>query len=263
MQINREGLELIKRFEGLRLEAYQDVAGIWTIGYGHIRTAKEGMVITEAEAEALLRGDLADAEGAVSRLVKVPVSENEYSALVSLVFNIGAGAFSGSTVLRKLNAGDHKGAADAILMWNRATVGGKKVVVQGLVRRRDAERSLFLKPVPTFLDQGSKAESEAPAATAPASRPSANVGATAPPAATKSSGGGIVAPAAAVAGSGAAAGGTAVAETHPDHPFVHWGGLGIWALVDLIMIALAALIVVIALYVIHETVFSSSEKAAD
>jgi len=263
MQINREGLELIKRFEGLRLEAYQDVAGIWTIGYGHIRTAKEGMVISEAEAEALLRSDLKDAEGAVNRAVKVPVTENEFAALVSLVFNIGAGAFAGSTVLRKLNGGDHKGAADAILMWNRATVGGKKVIVQGLVRRREAERSLFLKPVPTFLNEDKKAPSGAPSTGNTAARPSAGSAPTAPPAvaAEKNSGGGIATPVATVAGGGAAAGGSAVAVSHPQNPAVQWIADTFGPYADQIMIAIAVTTVLAALYVLYHTLFAPSESA--
>lgn len=148
MHINAAGLELIKSFEELRLEAYQDIRGIWTIGWGHIRTAREGMVITEAEAEALLREDLAAAEEAVSRLVTVPITHNAFSALVSLTFNIGAGAFEGSTVLKRLNRRNYKGAANAFLMWNRATIGGRKIIVRGLVRRRGAERALMLLPDP-------------------------------------------------------------------------------------------------------------------
>lgn len=140
MKTNEKGLTLIKRFEGLRLEAYQDVVGIWTIGYGHTRTAKPGMKITEREAEALLREDLREAERTVARLVQIPLSSNEFSALVSLVFNIGPGAFARSTVLRLLNKGDRTGAAEAFKMWNRA--GGR--IVAGLTNRREAEQRLFL-----------------------------------------------------------------------------------------------------------------------
>lgn len=263
MHINQEGLNLIKSFEGLRLDAYQDVAGIWTIGYGHIKGVKEGMTISEAEAEALLREDLADAENAVSRFVKVPISENEFSALVSLVFNIGSGAFAGSTVLRKLNAGDHKGAADAILMWNRSTVGGKKVVVQGLVRRREAERSLFLKAVPTFLNQEENASAGAPETGNAATRPSAAAASasTAPPAAEKSSGGGLTGPLATTAGGGAAAGGSAVAVSHPDNPFVQWMSNTFGPYTDQILIAVAVITVLVALYVLYRTFFSSPETA--
>jgi len=139
MALSEDGLELIKTYEGLRLKAYQDSVGVWTIGYGHTRTAKPGMTITAEEAEALLRQDLADAEKAVTRLVKVPLSDNQYSALVSFVFNLGSGNFSMSTLLRKINAGDMAGAAKEFKRWNRA---GKKVLA-GLVKRRDAEAALF------------------------------------------------------------------------------------------------------------------------
>lgn len=140
-QINKAGLDLIKFFEGLRLKAYKDSVGVWTIGYGHTRTATPGMSISEPEAEALLREDLKDAQGGVDRLVKQQLSDNEYAALVSFVFNLGAGNFSRSTLLKKLNAGDRKGAAEQFLVWNKA--GGQ--VLAGLTRRRKAERDLFLK----------------------------------------------------------------------------------------------------------------------
>lgn len=139
-RINKAGLDLIKSFEGLRLKAYKDAVGVWTIGYGHTKTATPGMGISEPEAEALLRNDLAEAQGAVERLVKRPLTDNEYAALVSFVFNLGSGNLSRSTLLRRLNVGDRKGAADQFLVWNRA--GGK--VLAGLTRRRQAERTLFM-----------------------------------------------------------------------------------------------------------------------
>lgn len=139
-RINKAGLDLIKSFEGLRLKAYKDAVGVWTIGYGHTKTATPGTVISEPEAESLLLNDLAEAQGAVERLVKQPLNDNEYAALVSFVFNLGSGNLSRSTLLRKLNAGDRKGASDQFLVWNKA--GGK--VLAGLTRRRQAERDLFL-----------------------------------------------------------------------------------------------------------------------
>lgn len=145
-QINQEGLELIKRFEGLELEAYQDVAGIWTIGYGHINTARPGMRITEQQAEELLHQDLQRFEEGVERLVKVPLNDNEYSALVSFSFNVGVNALAGSTALRRLNKGDRIGAAEALEWWNKARVNGVLQEVRGLTRRRAAEKALFLKP---------------------------------------------------------------------------------------------------------------------
>ncbi len=147
--INETGLLLVKAFEGLRVEAYQDSAGVWTIGYGHSSKAGEprvtpGLRITEAEAETILRRDLDRFEAEVARLVTVPLTDNEFAALTSLCFNIGAAAFAGSTCLKRLNSGDRKGAAEALTWWNKATVRGKKVRMGGLVRRRAAEKALFL-----------------------------------------------------------------------------------------------------------------------
>jgi GH24 family phage-related lysozyme (muramidase) len=139
--INQAGLDLIKEFEGFRASAYRCPAGVPTIGYGHTKTARMGMLINRKHGEQLLRSDLSDAESAVSRLVKVPLTDNEFSALVSFVFNLGEGNFAKSTLLRKLNAGDRQGAADELLRWNRA--GGR--VLRGLIRRREAERQLFLR----------------------------------------------------------------------------------------------------------------------
>ena len=149
MDINQEGLNLIKASEGLSKIAYQDVAGIWTIGYGHTKGVKEGMTITEEEAEKLLLKDLTDAERIVNRQFPVHLNENQYSALVSLAFNIGEDWILKSTVRRKLigYVPDYPAAADAFRLFNKARVNGKLTVVDGLVRRREAERALFLKPV--------------------------------------------------------------------------------------------------------------------
>ena len=138
------GLALIKRWEGCKLVAYQDVAGVWTIGYGHTRTAKQGMRIGDAEAEVLLRGDLLDAEKAVNRLVKVPLEQREFDALVSFTFNLGVGALERSTLLRLINAGDKLAGAITLVQWNKAIVGGKLTPLLGLVRRRVAELQMFL-----------------------------------------------------------------------------------------------------------------------
>lgn len=141
--INQEGLELIKVFEGCELKAYRDAVGVLTIGYGstggHV---KAGMTITRVEAEQLLREDLQRFEvGVDQRLGDIEVTDNQFSAMVSLAFNIGLANFSGSSVLRRILAGNVQGAADAFLMWNKA--GGKEL--KGLTRRRAAERELFLK----------------------------------------------------------------------------------------------------------------------
>ena len=141
--INKAGLNLVKQFEGLKLRAYRCPAGVWTVGYGSTRDVHAGMVITQAEADQRLRDDLKDAEEAVERLVKVLLNDNEYSALVSFVYNVGASAFSHSTLLRMLNSIDKRSAALQFKRWNRG--GGK--VLKGLVRRRAAEAALFLEPV--------------------------------------------------------------------------------------------------------------------
>jgi lysozyme len=142
--LSPRGLDLIKKHEGLRLDAYRDIAGVWTIGYGHTKTAKPGMKITEPEAESLLRSDLADAERAVNQSVKVPLKQGQYDALVSFVFNLGGGALARSTLLRLLNAGDALGGAMTIPQWCKASVNGQLVPVLGLLRRRAEELQLFL-----------------------------------------------------------------------------------------------------------------------
>jgi lysozyme len=145
MKTSALGVALVKQFEGLRTCAYLDAAGIWTIGYGHTGDdVRSGVRIDAAEAEALLRQDLAAAEEAVHALVTQPLAQPSFDALVSFVFNIGAAAFAGSTLLRKLNAGDIEGAAAEFERWRYA--GGR--VLPGLLRRRIAERTLFLSPHP-------------------------------------------------------------------------------------------------------------------
>ncbi|UYY77475.1 lysozyme [Sphingomonas sp. R1] len=137
------GIALIKQFEGERLTAYICPAGILTIGVGHTGAdVKPGQKITVAESEALLRADLARFEKAVSAAVKVPLNQNQFDALVALAFNIGAGAFAGSTLVRLLNGKDYAGAAAQFERWNKG--GGK--VLPGLVARRAAEAALFRKP---------------------------------------------------------------------------------------------------------------------
>lgn len=131
--------EIVTSFEGLRLKAYDDGVGVWTIGYGHTLGVKRGDVITEARADELLRKDVARFEAAVNRLVTVPLTQYQFDALTSFTFNLGSGNLASSTLLKKINAGDYSAAADEILRWNRA--GGK--VWPGLVRRRKAERTMF------------------------------------------------------------------------------------------------------------------------
>lgn len=140
-RISQAGLELIKHFEGLRLCAYLDPVGVWTIGYGHTKFhARPGNCISEPEAEEILRNDVEVFEAAVSRLVKVPLTQNQFDALVSFAFNVGVGALERSTLLKKLNAGNCQGAAAEFPRWVYA--GGRRL--PGLVRRRAAEKEIFL-----------------------------------------------------------------------------------------------------------------------
>lgn len=134
-----KNVEIIKKWEGLYLEAYYCPANVLTIGYGHTKTVTPGMRITEAGAEELLRQDMEWVEDAVNKAVKVPLTQDQYDALCSFTFNVGAGALRKSTLLRKLNAGDYEGAANEFPRWNRG--GGR--VLQGLVNRRADEQKLF------------------------------------------------------------------------------------------------------------------------
>lgn len=138
-------VDAIKEHEGLRLVAYLDSVGVWTIGYGDTGPdVVKGLVITKAQAEERLRKRLREFEGYVNKYVRVGITQNQFDALVSLVYNIGPTNFSTSTLLRKLNSGDYKGAADQFLVWNKGRVEGKLVVIKGLSNRRAKERKLFL-----------------------------------------------------------------------------------------------------------------------
>lgn len=142
---SKDGLALTQGFEGLRLTAYQDVAGVWTVGYGHTGAhVTPGQTISEIEADALLLADLADAIRCVNQAVTVDISQCQFDALVDFCFNAGRGSFLNSTLLRKLNFGDVAGAAAQFGLWVHA--GGK--VVSGLVRRRKAEATLFTSACP-------------------------------------------------------------------------------------------------------------------
>jgi len=140
--INEVGLRLIKSFESFRANAYLDESGVWTIGYGHTHDVTENTsAVTEPEAEILLRQDIASAEESVEQLIAVVLGDNQYAALVSLVFNTGPAPLKRMLGAR-LNAGDYAGAAQEFLRWRLS--GG--IVSDGLVRRREAERTLFLTP---------------------------------------------------------------------------------------------------------------------
>lgn len=144
-QLTQEAIEHIKRWEGLRLKAYQDQAGVWTIGYGHTRGVQAGDTCTEEQAEAWLREDLAEAEAAVRRLVTVPLSGTQYGALVSFTYNLGQGNLQRSTLLKRLNAGEYAAVPGELAKWNKVRQGGKLVVSDGLVNRRAAEAGMWAK----------------------------------------------------------------------------------------------------------------------
>lgn len=144
MNISEAGINLIKKFEGCRLTAYKCPAGIWTIGYGHTGSdVYAGKTITQAEADKLLKTDLMIHCNNVSKLVKVPLNQNQFDALVSFEYNIGYGAFKDSTLLKLLNQEKY---TEASLQFERWVYAGK-TRLQGLVNRRNAEKSLFISPV--------------------------------------------------------------------------------------------------------------------
>lgn len=135
-------IELIKESEGLRLKAYLPTPNdVYTIGYGHTKTAKKGMVITLEGAEALLLHDLKWVETAIDMYVQVPLNQNQYDALASFIYNVGGTAFRKSTMLRLLNASDYDGAAGQFPRWNKQ----KGKVLNGLTTRRQKEQTLFKK----------------------------------------------------------------------------------------------------------------------
>ena len=142
MQTNQAGLDLIKSFEGCKLQAYRDVVGVLTIGYGHTGSGvQDGLSWTQQQADAALASDLHKFEVGVSNLAKVELTSNQFSALVCFAYNCGLGNLGSSTLLKCVNASDTQGAAAQFMRWNKA--GGN--VVSGLTRRRQAESTLFLK----------------------------------------------------------------------------------------------------------------------
>lgn len=151
MRTGETGLNLIKGYEGLRMSAHYAPSEQWTVGYGHTSSARHGMSVTEGDAERMLREDVRPIETVLADTVRAPLNQNEHDALVSLIFNIGEENWRKSTVLRKLNSGDKLAAAQAFEMWNKARVNGELVALDGLMRRRAAEKSLFLMPTDASL----------------------------------------------------------------------------------------------------------------
>jgi lysozyme len=145
MRTSQAGLDVIKAFEGFRARSEALPNGRWIIGYGHMRRARKGIRISETEAEAILREyDLPPVERYVMRCVLAPMSQNEFDALVSLAFNIGPKAFASSDVVASINGGNRLEAAESFDHWRRAKIGGRVQIVDALVRRRAAEKALFL-----------------------------------------------------------------------------------------------------------------------
>jgi lysozyme len=149
MLVSPDGLKLIEKFEGLRLHAYQDIGGVWTIGYGHTKDVQAGDVISIERADALLQDDVFKTSQAVASMLRAQVTQNQFDALVSFAYNVGSNALHQSTLLRFVNARKWAQAADQFLVWNHV----KGVESAGLTRRRQAERALFM--TPTQMQQAS------------------------------------------------------------------------------------------------------------
>ena len=139
MEISSEGISLIKKFEGCELEAYKCAAGVWTIGYGHTKDVTEGMEITQAEAETMLKEELLDYCNYVDMYVQVPLEQNQFDALVSWTYNLGPTNLKSSTMLKVLNTGKYEDVPEQIKRWNKAN--GK--MLDRLIRRREAESLMF------------------------------------------------------------------------------------------------------------------------
>lgn len=146
LQPSRACVELVKTFEGLRPTAGRLETGGWTIGYGHTLTAREGARVSANDAEALLIYDLRHEAERIRPLLHTPLSQNEFDAVVAFTFNVGVDEFRASPVLKRLNGGDHLGAASIMERWRAAEFQGERLVIDGLVRRRAAEKALFLTP---------------------------------------------------------------------------------------------------------------------
>lgn len=145
-QVTRTAVDLIKRFEGYRQKAAQLPDGRWTVGYGHTLTAREGASVSEKDAEALLLYDLISVAHSVNEHTYAPLNQNQFDALACFAFNIGLDNFLRSGVLRRINEGSLLQAACAMEMWRKADFEGERIVIDALVRRRSAEKTLFLTP---------------------------------------------------------------------------------------------------------------------
>ena len=147
MEVSASGQKFLCSWEACSLTPYQDIAGNWTVGWGHkMEPTDPHVAITQDEADVLLQHELLTLADTLTSFIEVEVTQSEFDALADFSYNAGVGAFESSTVLRRLNVSDMQGAADALLLWNKArdTATGKLVVNAGLSRRRTSERDLFL-----------------------------------------------------------------------------------------------------------------------
>ncbi len=161
MLVSPIGLAVLKSREGVRLKAYLDSVGVWTIGYGHTKGVKKGDVITQAQADAFLEQDIDSHAKPILDAVKVPLAEHEADALVSVAFNIGVGGFKGSTFLKRLNEGNRASCAANIMLWNKPPE---------IISRRTAERDQFLTPYSKALPKARSTDAKpiaAPSAVSP------------------------------------------------------------------------------------------------
>jgi len=162
MLVSPIGLAVLKSREGVRLKAYLDSVGVWTIGYGHTKGVKKGDVITQAQADAFLEQDIDSHAKPILDAVKVPLAEHEADALVSIAFNIGVGGFKGSTFLKRLNEGNRASCAANIMLWNKPPE---------IISRRTAERDQFLTPYSKALPKARSTDAKPIAAPAPVQPP--------------------------------------------------------------------------------------------
>jgi lysozyme len=160
-QVSQACVNLVKRFEGLAkvtaegdVRAYRCPAGRWTIGYGHTKGVRSGHRISIEDAEELLIGDIEVASSYVRQVVEVPLTQPQFDALASFVFNVGTTNFKRSTLLKRLNAGKYTDVPSEMLKWDKATIEGVLTVLRGLTRRRTAEAALFTMDAPLADDGG-------------------------------------------------------------------------------------------------------------
>jgi lysozyme len=174
VSVSQQCVDLVKKFEGLHkmgedglVHSYRCPAGKWTLGFGATKGIRSGMTCTVSEAEQRLKDDLGEHGKIVKRLVNVPLSQGQYDALVSFVFNVGGGAFKSSTALKRLNSGLYDDVPEQLQRWNKARVDGKLTPLRGLTRRRAAEAAIFSRDAQLPSDEGGPAMVQKPTAEAP------------------------------------------------------------------------------------------------